>query len=240
MTISNTPEGVRLQQSLNDRVNTAVQQGIRLYGQGHQLTHTCEELAELLTSLLRLLRALADDPHGGASLVYTSKAIDEAADVILSMGTVRAVLGSDLVHLAVLRKLERYEKRLQAFELGFDLCCADHGRREPFQSVGGPEHRWNFSVPPVFRASFPEDSEGYFLRAFYDGYRGAARELYGPEWRSRDWSEAPAPVVDRSTAPVVRGCTEPSPYTPGTMCIHDANHQGLHLDTAPDGTKRYW
>ena len=99
-------------EQIQTRVLTAVQKGIAIYGSKHQLLHATEELAELLTSLLRLLRLATGEAAPGE---LVDAAVNEAADVILSMGTVRAILGSD-VDLAVLEKLTRYEARLASME----------------------------------------------------------------------------------------------------------------------------
>lgn len=218
-------------QQIQERVSATVLNGVALYGSAHQLTHAIEELVELTLALTRLQCAIQADAGQGRIDMLTHDATQEAADVILAMGTVRFLLGPS-VDAMVVQKLERYEKCLRACKFGRDECARDARQELHFASVGGITHRFNFSAPKEFRKLFPDDSGGKIVSAFFDGYRLAAREIYGPEWRTCDL------VIRFNVEDRPPVCGDPYPHGEG-ICLKDKDHDDVHGDQGPEGP-RFW
>lgn len=172
-----------------ERVQAAMARGIANRGHLHALSEAVVRLSAASLALGRVVQAMADDDPARAS-VLAEEARGDAAGAILAMGSVRAILGSS-VDDQVLEELERYELLERVFEHGRDNCLQSAMENAPFADVGGLERRSSFRAPRWFREQYPGD-DGRLLRAYFAGYRAAARGMYGSDWRTCEFGWNPA------------------------------------------------
>jgi len=223
----NTPEAeeVAAELEFQKRFVSAVQRGVQSFGAKHQLAHCIEELAELMTELARILRF--DDAPG--SKLYLDAARKECADATLALGSAREILGHAEVDYEVFHKLERYEKRLDAFEHGYRNCGLAQMENSPFVHVGGLGRRMSFQRPQWWDEHYPGD-DGRLLRAYYQGYAKAAAEIYGPDWRTCEFGWTPAlriePPLQRVEAKHDLGVGPGSIETPKLREDIDEDYEG--------------
>ena len=91
------------------------------------------------------------------------------------------------------------DEQPSAFKWGVTNCQLNICENSPFGSAGGLDARPDLQAP----AYVPEGERAVYL----DGYRYAAAEAYGADWRTCSFGWAPALVIPAPGLEVV-GCTE--------------------------------
>lgn len=109
-------------------MSAVIDRAIRTFGRDFQMDRLIEEMAELTQAICKFRRVGTDLEW--ESLDYTSKLIEECADVCITLEQLKQMIGEDDVNQEIYRKTIRLEERLNEYSdkkrlrgKGEKQCC---------------------------------------------------------------------------------------------------------------------